>query len=37
VRDHSTAIIFSVQKSNWLCCKVGCHIFRNRQRIIWWC
>jgi len=23
VRDHSTAIICSVQKSNWLCCNVG--------------
>jgi len=25
---------FSVQKCNWLCCNVGCHVFRNRQRII---
>jgi len=34
VRDHSTAMICSVQNCNWLCCNVGCHIFRNRQRII---
>jgi len=34
VRDHSRAIFFSVQKRNWLCCNVGCHIFTNRQRII---
>jgi len=34
VRDHSTAMICSVQKCNWLCCNVGCHVFRNRQRII---
>jgi len=33
VRDHSTAMICSVQKCNWLCCNVGCHVFRNRQRI----
>ena len=33
VRDHSTAKICSVQKRNWLCCNVGCHVFRNRQRI----
>ena len=31
-RDHSTAMICSVQKCNWLCCSVGCHVFRNRQR-----
>jgi len=37
VRDHSAAMIYSVQKCNWLCCNVGCHVFRNRQRIIWWC
>jgi len=34
VRDHSTAMICSVQKCYWLCCNVGCHVFRNRQRII---
>jgi len=34
VRDHSTVMICSVQKRNWRCCNVGCHIFRNRQRII---
>jgi len=34
VRDHSTVIIFSVHKCIWLCCNVGCHAFRNRQRII---
>jgi len=34
VRDHSTAMICSVQKCNWLCCNVGCHVFRNRQHII---
>jgi len=34
VRHHSTAMICSVQKCNWRCCKVGCHAFRNRQRII---
>jgi len=33
VRDHSTVIICSIQKCNWLCCNVGCHVFRNRQRI----
>jgi len=38
VRDHSTAVstamTCSVQKCNWLCCDVGCHVFKNRQRII---
>jgi len=34
VRDHSTAMIFSVQKCNWLCCNASCHVFRNRQQII---
>jgi len=34
VRDHSTVMICSVQKCNWLCCNVGCQIFRNRQCII---
>jgi len=34
VRDHSTAMVCSVQKCKWLCCNVGCHVFRNRQRII---
>jgi len=33
VRDHSTAMICSVQKCNWLCCNVGCHVFRKRQYI----
>jgi len=28
VSDHSTAMIFSVQKCNWLCCNVGCYVFR---------
>jgi len=32
VRDHSTAMICSVQKCNWLCCNVSCHVFRNRPR-----
>jgi len=31
VRDHNTAMICSVQKCNWLCCNVGCHVFRNRH------
>jgi len=26
VRDHRTAMICFVQKCNWLCCNVGCHI-----------
>jgi len=26
VRDHSTAMICFVQKCNWLCRNVGCHI-----------
>jgi len=34
VRGHSTAMISSVQKCNWLCWNVGCHVFRNKQRII---
>ena len=34
VRDHSTAIICFAQKCKWLCCNVGCHVFRNGQRII---
>jgi len=34
VRDHSTAMICSVRKCNWICCNVGCHVFRNKQRII---
>jgi len=34
VRDHSIAIIGSVQKCIWLCCNVGCHVFRNRQGIM---
>ena len=33
MRDHSTAIICSMQKYNWLCCNVGCHVFRNKQYI----
>jgi len=34
VRVYSTAKICFVQKCNGLCCNVGCHVFRNRQRII---
>jgi len=34
VRDHITAIICFVQKFNGLCFNVGCHVFRNRQRMI---
>jgi len=34
VRDHSTAISCFVQKFNRLCCNVGCHVFKSRQRII---
>ena len=34
VRDHSTTMVCSVQKCNWLCCNVGCHVFRNRQFLI---
>ena len=34
VRDHSTAIICFVPKFNGPCFDVGCHVFRNRQRII---
>jgi len=34
VRDHSTAMICSVQKYNWLCWSVGCHVLRNKQGII---
>jgi len=34
VRDHSTAIICFVQKFNGLCFNIGCHVFRNRQHII---
>jgi len=34
VRDHSIVMICSVQKCNWLCFNLGCHVFRNRQRII---
>jgi len=34
VRDHSTAMICSVQKCSWLRRKIGCHVLRNRQRII---
>jgi len=34
VRDHCTTMICSVQKCNWLCYNIGCHVFRNRQRII---
>jgi len=33
-RDHSTSIVCSVEKCNWLCCNVGCHVFRNKQPII---
>jgi len=33
VRDHSTAMICSVQKCNWLSCNVGYHVFGKRQRI----
>ena len=33
VRDHSAAMICSVQKCNWLCCNIDCHVFRNRQHI----
>jgi len=31
VRDHSAAMICFVQKCNWLCWNVGCHVFRKRQ------
>ena len=34
VRDYSTAMICLVEKCNWLSCNVGCHVFRNRQRMI---
>ena len=34
VREHSKAMICSMQKCYLLCCNVGCHVFRNRQRII---
>jgi len=34
VRYHWTAMICFAQKCNWLCCNVGCHGFRNRQRTI---
>jgi len=34
VRDHSTAMICSVEKCNWLCCNVGYHVFLYKQRII---
>jgi len=34
VRDHSATMICFAQKCKWLCCNVGCHVFRNRQRII---
>ena len=34
VRDHSTTIICFAQKCKWLCCNVGCHVFRNGKRII---
>jgi len=34
VRVHSTAMVWSVQKCNWFCCNVVCHVFRNRQRKI---
>jgi len=34
VRDHNTSMMYFVQKFNWLCCNVSCHVFRNRQRII---
>jgi len=30
----SLAMICFVQKCNWLCCNVGCHVFINRQRQI---
>jgi len=33
VRNHSTAMICSVQKCYWLCCSVGCHVFGKRQHI----
>jgi len=33
VRNYSAAMICFVQKCNWLCCNVGCHVFRNRQRV----
>jgi len=34
VRDHSTTIVCFAQKFYGLCFNVGCHVFRNRQRII---
>ena len=34
VKDHSTAMICSVQKCNWLCCNIGYHVFGNRQHIV---
>jgi len=33
-KDHSAAMICFMHKCSWLCCNVGCRIFRNRQRII---
>jgi len=31
VRDHSRAMIGFVQKCNWLCCNIGCHIGFHRN------
>jgi len=34
VRTTVQAMICLVEKCNWLCCNVSCHVFRNRQRMI---
>jgi len=34
VRDHSTAMICSMQKCSWLCSNVGCYVFRMGERKI---
>ena len=34
VQDYNAAIVWFVQKCNWFCCNVGCHVLRNRQRKI---
>jgi len=34
LRDQSKAMIFFVENCNWICCNVGCHVFRNSAKFI---
>jgi len=37
LRHPALPLVTGMEKCNRLCCNVGCHVFRNRQRKIWRC